>query len=148
MIRKGGDALELWIPLFACVALAVAWYHALRLREYAVAYARDLCKQHGLQLLDESVALHRMRLQRLHGTLRVLREYRFEVSAGGNDRRTAGIAMVNSRVVRSSLPQPASQLPAASATPGAYSGGSAATMADAASGDNVVPIVRAHRTLH
>lgn len=141
--------MELWILLLAFAAVGALWYHGLKLREYAVACARDLCKQHGLQLLDESVALHRMRLERVHGALHVLREYHFEISAGGNDRRAASIAMVNGRVVRSSLPphdaEPSVQ---PGATPGVYTSQSNAAPADAASGNNVVPIARARRTLH
>ncbi len=66
--------LEVWLPLLGCVAIGLAWHHVMRLREYAVAQARALCAKHELQLLDDSVALHRLHITWRRGTLRVLRE--------------------------------------------------------------------------
>lgn len=129
----------MWLPLLVCGALVAAWYHALRLRERAVAHARELCQQHGLQLLDDSVGLRRLRLHRARGGWRVVREYHFEISAGGNDRRGASITLVDGRIVRSSLPAPAAYPPPVGATIDAGSG---------AAGTNVVPITRARRTLN
>ncbi|HEX7348538.1 MAG TPA: DUF3301 domain-containing protein [Rhodanobacteraceae bacterium] len=139
----------MWLPLIICGALVAAWYHALRLRERAVAHARDLCKQHGLQLLDDSVGLRRLRLHRSRGRLRVVREYHFEISAGGNDRRGASITLVDGRIVRSSLPAPAAYPPASGATFEARRGGASAAPPIASVADtNVVPITRARRTLN
>ncbi|HKU79416.1 MAG TPA: DUF3301 domain-containing protein, partial [Rhodanobacteraceae bacterium] len=70
--------LEVWLPLLAVAAIAAWWYHVLRLRERATAHARRLCERHGVQLLDDSVALHRLRMNWRRGTLHVTREYRFE----------------------------------------------------------------------
>jgi hypothetical protein len=66
--------LEVWLPLLAFMALIGSWYHVLRLRERATAHARRLCEQHGVQLLDDSVALHPLRLNWRRGALHVMRE--------------------------------------------------------------------------
>jgi hypothetical protein len=140
--------LEVWLPLLSIAAIAAWWYHALRLRERAVAHARGLCERHGLQLLDDSVALHRLRMGWRQGALHVTREYRFDTSLGGNDRRAASITLLGERIIASSVPEregfthdvpPASaravdDLPAAQPAPGP--------------GSNVVPITRVRRTLH
>ena len=65
--------LEVWLPLLSIAAVAMWWYHVLRLRERAVAHARDLCERHGMQLLDDSVALHRLHVDWRHRPPRVTR---------------------------------------------------------------------------
>jgi len=98
--------LEVWLPLLAFMALIGSWYHVLRLRERATAHARRLCEQHGVQLLDDSVALHRLRLNWRRGALHVMREYRFETSRGGDDRQPASVRLLGDRIVGESMPAP------------------------------------------
>lgn len=138
--------LEVWFPLLVCMALGATWYHVLRLRERAIAHARDLCERHGLQLLDDSVGLHRMRAQWRRGGLHVTREYRFETSRGGDDRQAASITLLDNRIVGTRLPagDDASATPAASTpvvTPLPVTHGDATT-------SNVIPFERGRRTLH
>jgi len=138
--------LEVWLPLLAFMVLIGSWYHVLRLRERATAHARRLCERHGVQLLDDSVALHRLRMNWRRGTLHVMREYRFETSRGGDDRQPASVRLLGDRIVGESMPAPhhpdagahafrdVPDLPAAWHVP---------------DGDaNIVPITRARRTLH
>lgn len=141
--------LEVWLPLFLITAVAAGWYHVLRLRERATAHARRLCERHGLQLLDDSVALHRLRVRWRRGGLHALREYRFETSLGGNDRQTASITLFGDRIVSASLPDRERfgnvvsapvPVPRFSALPPSASGSDAE--------DKVIPIERARRTLH
>ena len=136
--------LELWLPLLLCFAVAIAWYEALRVREAAVAHARQLCEQHGLQFLDDSVALHRLRPRWQRGALCWLREYRFDTSLGGNDRATASMTLLGQRVVHITLPvrQPVATLPTSPVADARQPSDSAAT------GSNVVPFDRSRRTLH
>ncbi len=98
--------LEVWLPLLACGLIGATWFHVLRLREHATAHARELCQRHGLQLLDGSVALHRLHVRRRDGALRVTREYRFDTSRGGDDRQTAGLTVSGGRVIAARLPTP------------------------------------------
>lgn len=96
--------LEVWLPLLACVGIGLAWHHVMRLREHAIARARELCARHDLQLLDDSVALCRLRFTWRRGTLRILREYRFETSLSGRDRVGAWMTLSGARVVAVKLP--------------------------------------------
>lgn len=96
--------LGVWLPLLACVAIGLAWQHVMRLRERAVARARELCARHELQLLDDSVALHRLRIAWRRGALHVLREYRFETSLNGHDRLAAHMTLRGERIVALDLP--------------------------------------------
>ena len=139
--------LEVWLPLLSIAAIAVWWYHALRLRERAIAHARHLCERHGLQLLDDSVALHRLRMSWRHGSLHVTREYRFDTSLGGDDRRAASITLLGDRIVSASMPErdvhahePAPAIRVVHDMPPAQAG--------AGADSNIVPITRARRTLH
>lgn len=140
------DVLGIWLPLLTLAALGWSWYHVLRLREHAIAHARRLCEQRGLQLLDDSVSLHRLRLDRRDGALHVLREYRFETSLGGNDRQAASISLLGGRVVGENLPPlerfeaPVPQVPGGCPAP--------LPTPQMPPASNVVPIARIRRTLH
>ncbi|HEX7325803.1 MAG TPA: DUF3301 domain-containing protein [Rhodanobacteraceae bacterium] len=138
--------LSIWLPILCIAAAAAAWYHVLRLREYAVAQARRVCERHGLQLLDDSVALHRMHLNRHRGGWYVTREYRFDTSLGGNDRRAASITLWGQRVVSAQVPESAP----AGVTVAVPSHACMPTLPRPATGDrdNVVAIDRARRSLH
>jgi hypothetical protein len=77
-------------------ALAV-WYvfDALRAREAAVRFAREACKQHGLQLLDDTVQGVRLRLGRdAEGLTRFRRTFLFEFSEDGFTRRSGSLVML------------------------------------------------------
>lgn len=139
--------LEVWLPLLSLLALAATWYHVLRLREHVTAHARKLCEQSGLQLLDDSVSLHRLRANWRDGALRVTREYRFETSRGGDDRQTASITLHGDRIIGSSMPSV--PVPATFATTSVATPSLRPTLPrqDSASG-NVVPFERGRRTLH
>lgn len=139
--------LEVWLPLLLCIAAAWTWHHVLRLRERATRHARDLCESHGLQLLDDTVALHRLHLRWQRGGLHVTREYRFDTSRGGDHRQGATLTVHRGHIVSSSLP---SIEPAAAAVPVATTPFMPASLprAETPSG-NVVPFERRERkTLH
>ncbi|MEO7051138.1 MAG: DUF3301 domain-containing protein [Rhodanobacter sp.] len=86
-----GTAVGLWLKL------SVA-------RERAVREARRQCELHGLQLLDETVGLHRLRLCRANGLRRVERCYGFEVSIDGHDRAPGRLWMIGDTLSSVSLP--------------------------------------------
>ncbi|MGH8234725.1 MAG: DUF3301 domain-containing protein [Rhodanobacteraceae bacterium] len=144
--REDRDVLEAWLPLLGFAVIGWSWYHVLRLRERAVSHARQLCERHGLQLLDDSVSLHRLRANWRNGSLQVLREYRFDTSLDGHDRQGACITMRGDRVVSANMPErepfsgiAPSPAPHCSPVPGPQGSGTA---------ENVVSIRRARRTLH
>lgn len=138
--------LEIWSPLLLVGAGAAWWYHVLRLRERVTTHARHLCERHGLQLLDDSVALHRLRIRWRHGAPCTIREYRFDTSLGGDDRQTASLILHGDRVVGASMPRRERPAEPAPVLMPHHPPSPPATTADA--GNNVVPITRVRRTLH
>ena len=96
------DAL---LPPLLILAAFYLWHNALRARERARALAAALCARAGLQLLDQTVTLHRVRLRRLPDEgLRLLRCYGFDVSIDGNDRLHGSLDMLDGEVISYDLP--------------------------------------------
>lgn len=80
-------------------ALAWYWNAGLTTREQAIAVGRRACADGKLQFLDDSVALSRTRFARnSSGQLLFLRDYRFEFSDTGNNRRPGVVRMLGDRV--------------------------------------------------
>jgi len=80
-------------------AIAWYWYAGMLVREQAVAVGRRTCVDAGLQFLDESVALSRTRFARNgQGQLQFQRDYRFEFSDTGDNRRPGVVRMLGDRV--------------------------------------------------
>jgi hypothetical protein len=99
------------ILLLVLLAIIGAWLKLTRGREQAIQEARQQCRQHGLQLLDESVGLRGLRL---HGQRRqwlLERCYGFEVSIDGNDREPGRLWLVGRTLTGLSLPTIQSHLP-------------------------------------
>lgn len=71
----------------------------MQVREQAIAVGRRACTDSSLQFLDESVALSRTRFARNgNGQLQFQRDYRFEFSDTGNNRRPGVVRMLGNRV--------------------------------------------------
>ena len=87
------------ILLAALGALAWYWYAGMNAREQAIAIGRRACAESGVQFLDDSVALSRTRFARNHdGQLQFQRDYRFEFSDTGNNRRPGTVRMLGDRI--------------------------------------------------
>ncbi|WP_109124880.1 DUF3301 domain-containing protein [Dyella sp. C11] len=128
------------ILLVALLAIIGLWLQLSRGREQAAQEARAQCRQHGLQLLDESVGLRGVRLLRQHGRLMLERCYTFEVSIDGNDREPGKLWLIGRTLSGVSLPPIQSHLP-----------GLLAEHAPPPATDNVVPLrprLRKDNTLH
>lgn len=81
-------------------ALGWYWYAGMQAREQAVAAGRRACADAGVQLLDESVALQRLRFARNdNGQLQFQRDFKFEFSDTGDNRRPGVVRMSGARVV-------------------------------------------------
>jgi hypothetical protein len=79
--------------------LAWYWYTGMQAREQAIAVGRRACGDSGLQFLDDSVALSKTRFARnSSGQLQFRRDYRFEFSDTGNNRRPGLVRMLGERV--------------------------------------------------
>jgi len=69
--------------LFILLLLAVVafWWFSAMSRETAIRFAREACRRCGVQLLDETVSLSKIRLQRSdRGHMSIARWYTFEFS--------------------------------------------------------------------
>jgi hypothetical protein len=98
-----------WEALLLGLLVGIGWFwsDSLRKREIALAAARRVCEQAGVQLLDETVALHRLRVRKdenMHS--RFYREFSFEYSAAGDDRHPGRIYLLGEANLGVSLIQP------------------------------------------
>jgi hypothetical protein len=87
------------LAILAVIAAVVFWIDSLRARERALAAGRVACERYGVQLLDETVAIAKVRLARNDdGRIRIARTYTFEFSDTGNNRRHGAIVMRGAEV--------------------------------------------------
>ncbi len=80
------------------------WWSGLQTRELAIRAARGVCKQAGVQLLDETVALKHLGLGRDDDLrMRVRREYFFEYSNTGDNRLPGYVYLLGAQVLSANL---------------------------------------------
>ena len=72
------------------------WRENLRVRESATRIGRQACKSYGLQFLDQTVALQRLKLRWAQG-LHLQRTYQFDYSLEGEGRRTGYLVMLGNQ---------------------------------------------------
>lgn len=91
----------LLIAILAFGLAAFLWTSARAASETASLLGRRACESAGVQWLDQSVHLVRLRLRRDHrsGRLGIERHYRFDYSRDGNDRHTGRLVLLNTRLV-------------------------------------------------
>ncbi|MGD8910488.1 MAG: DUF3301 domain-containing protein [Chromatiales bacterium] len=70
------------------------WRDSLRVRESATRICRQACKSYGVQFLDQTVALQRLRLRWIHSGPHLQRTYQFDYSLEGEGRRTGHLVML------------------------------------------------------
>ncbi|GLQ93226.1 DUF3301 domain-containing protein [Dyella acidisoli] len=128
-----GDLTTLLL-LLVLLAIAGTWLVLSRARDRAIQEARWRCKQHGLQLLDETVGLSGVRLRRLNDRRVLERRYSFEVSIDGDDREAGHLWMIGNALTALILPTIELYMPE-HATPETTT----------TEGGNVVPFQRQHR---
>ncbi len=91
------DLLLLTLSVAAAVAYGLK---AISARDTALAAAEASCREAGLQLLDRSVALDRIRLRRRNdGHLTLYRRYGFEFTSDGSRRYRGRVELLGRRVV-------------------------------------------------
>jgi hypothetical protein len=92
------------VLLLLLAALAWFWWDSLQKREIALASARLACERAGVQFLDASVALRKLKLRRDEmQRARFYREYAFEYSTQGDDRQPGWVWLLGERVVNVTL---------------------------------------------
>lgn len=83
---------------------AAYWFDAMRSKELARAAGQNACRTAGVQFLDDTVALARVRLRRDdHGRVRLWREYYFEFASDGSRRHRGELTLLGVRVLRVEL---------------------------------------------
>ena len=94
------------LALVAVVALAALWWVAvLQAKETARLLAARLCRDAGVQLLDQTVALRAVRLVRTHGGASLRWRYGFEFSADGVGRERGQLTLLGGELESSSVPR-------------------------------------------
>lgn len=88
------------LVLLAAVTLVVLfWFESLRIREFVIRRCHGICKDAGLQLLDQSVALSSLTLKRdRRDRWRIHRQYQFYVSESGADRYPGHIVLTGKHI--------------------------------------------------
>ena len=84
--------IELFIFLLA-TGTVVAWWQLMQGRQKARRVAGQVCSNHGLQLLDDTVSLSSITWNREASSSRILVNYGFEFSINGAKRRS-GVATI------------------------------------------------------
>jgi len=101
------------------IALVIAfWIDSLRTREVAILHCRRRCREQGLQLLDQTVALTRLRPRWTAQGLRLQRIYRFEYSEEGVERWDGHLTLIGTRLQEFSLGLPSPERAAGDDGPG------------------------------
>jgi hypothetical protein len=76
------------------------WWRSRDAKAFALVYAAQRCQQLDLQLLDQSIVLHKIRLQRAEsGWLQWRREYGFEFSSTGHERYAGTLCMAGNHLL-------------------------------------------------
>jgi len=97
--------LGTWLFLLAIALALWLWMDALSARERAIAFGRGLCRDAGVQLLDQTVSMTRVRIQRVDGLPTLVRRYTFEISLDGSDRHRGHLELRGHQLGAWSLPQ-------------------------------------------
>lgn len=93
-----------WLLLASLALLAWFWWDSLQKRELAIQAARAVCERAGVQLLDDSVAVSKMKLRRdANQRARVYREFSFEYSSVGDDRQAGRVYLLGERILSADL---------------------------------------------
>jgi hypothetical protein len=93
--------------LLILVSVVWLWYDSLRYREHAIRGCKKDCKEMGLQLLDQTVALGSFSLRKdFNKRLKFMRRYNFEFSINGNDRYKGSIVLLGDNIEHTRLEHP------------------------------------------
>lgn len=100
--------MNLPLIILLCIIPAVAfWISGRAAAESAAIHGRRACEHAGVQWLDQSVHQVRLRLKRnAAGRLCWERQYRFEYSNGGEDRRAGLVTILGGALSSLAGPMP------------------------------------------
>ncbi|MBE9539095.1 MAG: DUF3301 domain-containing protein [Proteobacteria bacterium] len=87
------------LVFFAFAAAALFFFSAIRVRELAIQAVARASQRDDFQLLDQTVHIQRMSLSRdATGRWRIWRQYRFDYSLDGLERRQGHVMMLAKKV--------------------------------------------------
>jgi len=90
---------ELLLSVAALALLGLFWHSSLAAREIANRVAQETCNNASVQMLDGTVAIHRLRIVRSHDQpLAWHRTYVFDYTADGYARQRGFIVLTGDRV--------------------------------------------------
>lgn len=93
------------LPLILVLLAIYVWQVGLKSRERARQLGHELCARANVQLLDQTVSLQRIGVERGDdGRLHWRRRYRFEVSTDGVDRHLGTLDIMQDRLLGHGLP--------------------------------------------
>jgi len=82
-----------WVSLAVVGAVVLWWLDSMRAREAALKAGKRACQGEGVQFLDDTLELRRVRMRRDGlGQLASYREYQFEFSDTGDNRCEGRVA--------------------------------------------------------
>ncbi|MDF2529415.1 MAG: hypothetical protein K0Q57_295 [Gammaproteobacteria bacterium] len=81
--------------LVALILTIAIWQSNLRAKEQAFIAAKQLCLSNRVDLLDDTVILHKIKLNKL----KIIRHYRFDYHTGSNIRYQGYISMSQNEVI-------------------------------------------------
>ncbi len=89
------------IAIIAIIIIGIWFWQAnMRAKEMAAMECKTLCKDHHIQLLDDTVMLKKMTLKRSEsGAIRLCRHYRFEYTMGDDIRRRGLIVILGHQII-------------------------------------------------
>ena len=103
--------MEIFLALLALVAAVWYWQDSLRSRELTLKRCRQICEQHNVQFLDQSVHVEKIRLGKTAtNKLCIRRFYAFEFSVAGADRHDGVAVVANGRLEYLSLLHPEGEI--------------------------------------
>lgn len=95
------------ITIFVFALVIWFWLDSMRAREIAIAACARTCQHLGVQFLDETVALYRLRLRRdALGRVQIHRVYRFEFTESGDKRHSGMASMLGTHLEELRLERP------------------------------------------
>jgi len=85
--------------ILTVIIIAVIWLFldSLRSQETAIAICKKACEERKVQLLDQTVSVHRVGIRWSTEGIRLRRVYRFDYSDDGENRHTGHLILVGTR---------------------------------------------------
>jgi len=83
----------------SALLITIGWFFldSLRAQEKAITICSKACQERNVQLLDQTVSVHRIGIRWGTEGIRLRRIYRFDYSDDGEDRHTGHLILVGTR---------------------------------------------------